>query len=407
MTAPSWRVVAGYLAARAVPAFASMATMALCVQVLSAEDYAIFSLTALPAAVVAGFAGAACGQALLRFSKELSARSVRQGLHALPLVYGALGALAVMAYFAWSGRLSMTAVWAAVWAALSVPAMVLIDARRGWFIARGEVAQVFRLDVSRAALVFALTLLLLFGWAATPAAPLVAAALAAWAAVLWVRTSNVSTPNTSVRTIDRDYLAHGLGLAVWLAVILVLSLAERTLVANVVGLAAAGRYAAQADMINAVFAAAGSALAASMTPHYLDSVAQKDAAAQRRLLRHATGAVAGMALLCIGIAAALGALGSVLPPSRLIDALSGNAAAGLWLVAAASVWTWAGFVQKPLELGGRARHLVFAVLGALLLFAAAAPGLTREFGAPGPAAAKLAAGLLFTAWVAVAGRSAR
>jgi hypothetical protein len=403
MTAPHWRMVAGYTAARALPALASLATTALCVQLLSAQDYAVFSLTALPAAVLAGFAGAACGPALLRFALELSDRATRQALLALPLLYGALGFGLAMAYLAWRDGLT-TAAW---WAALSIPAMVLIDARRNAFIAEGKVAQVFKLDSARALLALALTAALLLAWAATPVAPLAATALAALAALLLVANPARAPAKPQGRAIDQAYLAHGLALALWLAALLALSLAERALVAEHLGLADSGRYAAQADIVNALFAAMGGALAAAMMPSYLSSVAHRNAVAQGQLLLYALGAVGALAALCLGLGWALRALRTVIGEPRLLQSLVGDAATGAWLLAAAAVWTGAGFVQKPVELGGASRHLVFAMLGALLVFGLLGPWAVRDFGAPGVAAAKLAAGVVFLLWVAAAGRRSR
>lgn len=402
MSRPSWRTVAGYAAARIVPALASLATTLLCVQALSAEHYAVFSLTALPATVAAGFAGAAAGQSLQRYALELRRDRVGTALLGLPLAVSAAALVVLALYYFAVQRWGL----AALLAAAAVPALVLIDTRRAWFIAHGAVGRVFAIDSGRAVATLLLTLLLLWQWGAHPAAPLAAGALAAFAALGLVRSTPRVTRTTGKQDIDRSYLGHGLSLAVWLAVILGLSLAERSVVADRLGLAASGSYAAQADVINALFAAAGSALAAAMMPAYLRSAsanAADSARVFRSLLGYAATAVLALATATAVLGWALGATSPALGQPQALVSLTADAATGGLLIAAAAAWTMAGFVQKPAEMRGRAWHIVWAVLAALLSFLLLAPWAASEFGAPGVAGAKLAASGVFMAWVAAAG----
>lgn len=400
MTAPTLREMAGYAAARAVPALASMATTLLCVQMLSPQDYAVLSLTSLPAAVAAGFAGAATGQALLRYALELRPSAVQQALYRLPALAALLACVPVVGYFAWRDELGVPALLATA----AVPALVLIDARRGWFIAQGAVAKVFALDSWRAVLALALTLLFLLGWAAHPASPLAAVAIAGVAALALVH-APPPTEQAGTRSIDRAYFTHGLGLAIWLAVILILSLAERMVVAHQLGLADSGRYAAKADVINALFSAAGGALAAAMMPIYLQGAASGSQAAFAKLLTYASRTVLALAAICLIAGMALAALAPHLGQPQLAASLTSDPLTGVMLLAATAVWTIAGFVQKPIEMTGRTRHLVYAVLAALLLFLVTAPWGASRHGAAGVAGAKLLAGVCFMGWVAAAGRS--
>ncbi len=401
MTTPTLREMAGYAAARILPALASMATTLLCVQMLSPQDYAVYSLTSLPAAIAAGFAGAATGQALLRYALELKPGAVQRALYGVPALAALLACVLVAGYFWWRGEVSVPALLATA----AVPALVLIDARRGWFIALGAVTKVFALDTWRAALALTLTLLLVFGWAAQPAAPLAASAIAGFAALVLVRASPPPTGQTGTRSIDRAYFAHGLGLAIWLAAILGLSLAERTIVASQLGLADSGRYAAQADVINALFSAAAGAMAAAMMPTYLHGAASGDQAVFAKLLAYASRTVVAFAAACLMAGLALAALAPYLGQPQLAASLTGDPLTGLMLLAAAAVWAIAGFVQKPVEMGRRTHQLVYAVLAALLVFLVIAPWGAVHHGAPGVAGAKLIAGLCFAGWVAVAGRS--
>jgi O-antigen/teichoic acid export membrane protein len=400
MTAPTLRETGSYAAARIVPAFASMATTLLCIQMLSPREYAVYSLTLLPAAIAAGFAGAATGQALLRYALELQPRDVGRALHGLPALAAMLACVLLLGYFGWRDELGVPALLAIS----AVPAIVLIDARRAWFIAHGAASKVFALDTWRAALALILTLLLLLGWSAQPAAPLAAGAIAGFAALALVSAAPPPAGQVGTRSIDRAYVAHGLGLAVWLAVILGLSLAERSIVASQLGLTDSGRYAAQADVINALFSAAGGALASAMMPTYLRGAASGDQAAFAKLLRYASSALLALASASLLAAWALWALAPAIGHPQSLVSLTGDPSTGLMLLAAAAVWTIAGFVQKPVEMGGRARHLVYAVLAALLLFLVIAPWGASQHGAAGVAGAKLLAGLCFMGWVAVAGR---
>jgi len=199
------------------------------------------------------------------------------------------------------------------------------------------------------------------------------------------------------RTIDARYVGYGVGLAGWMAVIVALSLAERSVVAAASGLAASGRYAAQADVINAVFAALGGALAQAMMPTYLAQAADPDEAALRRLRRLALLGVLAIGALCVLLGAAL----SVSGLGRISAALTDDKSTAFVLVAAGALWTAAGFVQKPIELRGRTHWLFGGVAVSLLLFLLIAPTLAERHGPLGVAMAKLIAGLAYTgmAWL--------
>jgi len=74
------------------------------------------------------------------------------------------------------------------------------------------------------------------------------------------------------------------------------------------------------------------------------------------------------------------------------------------LVAAATVWAAAGFIQKPIELRGQTYHLSVGVAGALMLFLLVAPSLAERLAAPGVALAKLLAGCAFALFAGLASR---
>jgi hypothetical protein len=389
---PSQRALLTYVAARVVPAIASMALTLLCIDALRPEDYASYSLTLLAAGVAAGFVGGISAQAMLRYARELSASALRRGLLGVPLLASALVCPLVAAYLAWRGQWSA----AALIAIAAIPALAVMDTRRSLFVAVARADAVFALDAWRAGLALLLTFVLLNLWGARPESPLLAQALSVLAGLLLVGSRRAAMVPTGSRAIDARYLGYGVGLAGWMAVIVALSLAERSVVAAASGLAASGRYAAQADVINAVFAALGGALAQAMMPAYLAQAADPDQAALRRLRRLALLGVLAIGGLCVLLGGAL----SVSGLGRISTALTDDRSTAFVLVAAGALWTAAGFVQKPIELRGRT-HWLFAGVGlSLLLFLLIAPTLAERHGPIGVAAAKLIAGLAYTgmAW---------
>ncbi|HZE91169.1 MAG TPA: hypothetical protein VE029_05590, partial [Rhizobacter sp.] len=82
---PGVRELATYLAARIVPALASMCLTFLCIHSLSAPAYGLYSLTLLPAGVAAGLIGGLSAQAMLRYGNDMAAAELRRGLLGFPL----------------------------------------------------------------------------------------------------------------------------------------------------------------------------------------------------------------------------------------------------------------------------------------------------------------------------------
>jgi hypothetical protein len=390
---PSLRALSTYVAARVIPAIASMALTFLCIDALRPEDYASYSLTLLAAGVAAGFVGGISAQAMLRHARELSEPALRRGLLGLPLLASALACPLVAAYLAWQGQWSA----AALIAIASIPAIAIMDTRRCLFVAGARADAVFALDAWRAGLALLLTFVLLHLWGARAESPLLAQGLSVLACLMLVGSRRAGLVSTGSRTIDARYVGYGVGLAGWMAVVVALSLAERSVVAVASGLAASGRYAAQADVINAVFAALGSALAQAMMPAYLAQAAAPDAAALRRLCRLALLGVLAIAGLCLVLGGALSASGL----GQVSAALNDDLPTALVLVAAGALWTAAGFVQKPIELRGRTHWLFAGVALSLLLFLLIAPSLAERHGPIGVATSKLIAGLAYIgmAWL--------
>ena len=388
---PSLRALLTYLAARVIPALASMALTLLCIDALRPEDYARYSLVLLAAGVAVGFVGGLSGQAMLRYARELSLSDRRRGLLWVPLCASALACPLVAAYLTWRGQWSLAALIAIV----TIPALAVMDTRRSLFVASAKAGSVFALDAWRAGLALLLTGVLLHLWGARAESPLLAQGLSVLACLLLVGSQRAESIPAGNRAIDARYVAYGAGLAGWMALIVALSLAERSVVASAHGMTASGRYAAQADVINAVFAAFGGALAQAMMPAYLAQAANPDALALRRLRRIALLGVLAMAALCL----LLGVVLSVSGLGRISTALTDDHSSALMLVAAGGLWTAAGFVQKPIELRGRTHWLFAGVCLCLLLFMLIAPALAEHHGPLGVAMAKLIAGLAYTGMV--------
>jgi O-antigen/teichoic acid export membrane protein len=400
--APGLRELATYLAARVLPALASMGLTFLCIHSLSAADYGVYSLTMLPAGVVTGLIGGLSAQAMLRYAHELAPGELRRGLVVLPLAASLPACVLLLGYLAWTVGLYPGALVAVA----SVPLVTMMDTRRSLFVARARAGSVFALDALRAAIALALAWLLFRAWGDRPTVPLLAQAISV-AACLWlVRAQPAVAQATQTRQVDPHYLRYGLWFAGWLAVVGALAVAERTVVEAVSGIAASGRYAAQADVVNAIFAATGGALASSMMPRYLAMSQAEHGPTYRHLLRIGLAGTALTAVLCLALGAGLywqgrqGGQGA----GQLAQALVGDPQTGVVLVLAGAVWTAAGFVQKPLEMRGQTRLTFASVLVALLLFFAIGPILGQHLGPLGVGLAKVAAGLVFVALVVIATR---
>jgi hypothetical protein len=395
--APGLRELATYLAARVLPALASMGLTFLCIHSLSPAEYGTYSLTLLPAGVVSGLIGGLSAQAMLRYAHELAPGELHRGLVTLPLAASAIACPLVLGYLAWSVGLYPGAVLAVA----SVPLVTLMDTRRSLFVARGRADSVFALDALRAVIALALAWFFFRIGSAHATVPLLAQAISV-AACLWLVRPRPAAPDAmQLRKVDRRYVGYGLWFAGWLATVGALALAERSVVEAVSGIAASGRYAAQADVVNAIFAATGGALASSMMPRYLAMSRAEHGPTFRHLLNIGLAGTAITAVLCLALGAALYWQGG---DGQLSRSLAGDPKTGAMLVLAGAVWTAAGFVQKPLEMRGQTRLTFAAVFLCLLLFLATGPFLGRSLGSLGVGLAKVVAGLVFVALVAIASR---
>ncbi len=392
------RDLLAYLAARVLPAGATMGLSLLCIHWLSAEQYAVYSAAQAAAGVAVGFVGGMSGQALLRYARELAPRALQRGLVIVPLVAAALVCPLLLGWLAWhAGATASTWVAAAL-----VPLLALLDTRRSLFVANGQAGQVFRLDAWRAGLALPLALMLLHGWGLHAAAPLMAQCLSVLMGLWLVRAALPAEVHPGSRRIDGAYLHYGLGIACWMAGIVALSVAERAVLADAAGMAASGGYAAQADTINAIFAAGSGALAAALMPSYLAQSRAADGVALRRLRSTGLLGVLATATICLLFGVVLAWAGE----GRIVAVLTGDVSTALVLVAGAAAWAAAGFVQKPVELSGRTWRLFGGVATALLLFLLVAPTLAAQHGATGVAAARLMAGVAYAVIALVLARRA-
>lgn len=391
------RALATYLAARVLPALASMGFTFLCIRSLSAEAYGLYSLTLLPASLAANLIGGLSGQAMLRHAHELSPAALRRGLFGFPIVASlAIGPL-VLLYTTWSIGLHVgTGIAAAL-----IPLVAVMDTRRSFFVAHARPKSVLAMDMLRAGSALAIAWILFAVLGDGASVPLLAQWLAVALGVWLIRPpESFDEGQRGKREIDREYIGYGLWFAGWMATLAALSLAERSIVERLFGIAASGRYAAQADVVNAVFAATAGALASALMPRYLAVARSDDRHGWRPLLRFGWLGTGAAALLCLG----LGLVLAWIRRGPVADALLGDPPAALALVGAAAAWTAAGFVQKPLELHGSTRTTCLAVLAAFAFFLVIAPFMGRWLGPAGVGAAKLSAGLALMLMTTLAAR---
>jgi O-antigen/teichoic acid export membrane protein len=393
---PGVRQLATYLAARVVPALISMALTFLCIRSLSAADYGIYSLTLLPASVATGLIGGLSGQAMLRYAHELAPGELQRGLVAFPLVASAFAVPIVLSYLAWS-----LGVYAGIFVAVSsIPLIAMMDTRRSLFVALARADAVFLMDSLRALAALALTWLLFQASGAHATAPLLAQALSVAICLALVRAGPGPLAAAPLRRVDRRYVAYGAWFAGWMAVLVAISVAERSVVGAVSGIASSGRYAAQSDVVNAIFSATGGALASSMMPRYLAMARSEDGPTMRHLLGIGLAGSVAAGLLCLLLGLCLFLAGS----GQVAATLTSDPRTAVALVLAGVVWTGAGFVQKPLELRGQTWRVFAAVLLAMLFFLGAGPVMGRWLGPAGVGLAKLGAGLVFVLLVLIASR---
>lgn len=386
-----------YILSRVLPAGASMALMLLCIRELSPEEYARYSVIMLASGLASGFIGGVSAQPMLRYACELSARTLRRALIGVPLIGAMLTVPIVLVYLGTATGWSLTLMWVAA----LVPLVALIDTRRSMFVARGLPSAVFWLDLVRSSLALIIGAALFTHWESAITAPLAGQTVAA-AIVLFAVRPRVDDGPHGCRSIDQGYFRYGLGVAGWMVVMVGISLGERLVVNDAIGMAGSGRYAAQADAINAIFSAGVTAIAFTVMPNWLALVESKNRQSLNRLLQWGVLGCIFLASICFLV----GALLTLVPSSRIAQTLIADIPIATTLVVASMVWSIGIFVQKPIELRGDTWRLFVVAMGVLLFFVVVASIAATVFGALGVAFAKLLAGLVYVGAVAFMVRSA-
>lgn len=366
-----------------------------CVQTLSSEQYARYSLGVLPALIAAAFVGGLAGQPLLRFGTQLDRAGLGRAMLSVPLV-GALASVPpILAWWSVQGT-----DWTIVLplSLLLVPAIALADARRSFLVASSQPGAVLQLDSIRTVASLVLLWLLFRVAAVAEAVPIAAMVCGTVLALLLSRPKLGGGPMVAQVTVDRSYLGYGIWAAGWMALITLFSLAERFILQRAHGLDVAGIYSAIGDPALTLMAAGTSVVVSAVSPKLVAAWDGGDRALVRRLTRTGVLAASGLA----AVAWLAGALAAGLQIGRLGALLHDFPVLATAMLVVTAAWQFAVFAHKPLELMRRVDLMFGALLLAWLVFAAAGLLLVGPLQGLGLLVAKAVSLLAYIVFVKVA-----
>lgn len=371
-----------YSAARLFPAALSMLFTLTCIQTLTSEQYALYSLATLPSLVAAAFVGGLAGQPLMRFGSQLSGIDLAHALITVPALGTFVALVPVIFWWFWQGLQWTTIVLP--FSLLLVPTIAFVDSRRSYLIAVSQPAKVFWLDSSRAlsGLVSFWALSLIFP--ISELSPIAAMVCGATVALLFSQRQKFQSSNKASINIDREYLKYGAWVAGWMALIAVFPLAERALLERTHGLEVAGIYSAMSDPMITLMAAGTSVGVSAVLPRFVSAWEAGESNHIRRLTNLGLLVSLSVALLAL----LFGSLIAYLGIGRFGQLLRNFPGLACSLLAVTAAWQAAVFAHKPLELMRRV-DLMFVALGfAWIVFACAAMLLVAPFAGLGILAAK-------------------
>lgn len=366
-----------------------------CVQTLSSEQYARYSLGVLPALIAAGFVGGLAGQPLLRFGTRLDRSGLARALLLVPLAGALVSIPPILAWWAvqssgWSIVLLLTL--------LLVPAIALTDARRSFLVATSQPSAVLRLDSIRTFASLVLLWLLFQTDATAEAVPIAAMLCGTVLALLVSRPKFTGKPSEAQVKVDRAYLGYGVWAACWMGLISMFPLAERHMLQRAHGLDAAGIYSALGDPTLTLMAAGTSVVVSAVSPKLVAAWYTGDLALVRWLTRIGVLAASGLAAV-VWLA---GAIGAGLQVGRLGTLLHEFPVLATAMLVVTAAWQFAIFAHKPLELMRRVDLMFGALLLAWLVFAAAGLLLVGPLQGLGLLVAKAASLLAYIVFVRTA-----
>lgn len=366
-----------------------------CVQTLSSEQYARYSLGVLPALIAAAFVGGLAGQPLLRFGTQLDRAGLGRAMLSVPLV-GALASVPpILAWWSVQGT-----DWTIVLplSLLLVPTIALADARRSFLVASSQPGAVLQLDSIRTVASLVLLWLLFRVAAVAEAVPIAAMVCGTVLALLLSRPKLGGGPMVAQVTVDRSYLGYGIWAAGWMALITLFSLAERFILQRAHGLDVAGIYSAIGDPALTLMAAGTSVVVSAVSPKLVAAWDGGDRALVRRLTRTGVLAASGLA----AVAWLAGALAAGLQIGRLGALLHDFPVLATAMLVVTAAWQFAVFAHKPLELMRRVDLMFGALLLAWLVFAATGLLLVGPLQGLGLLVAKAVSLLAYIVFVKVA-----
>ena len=196
----------------------------------------------------------------------------------------------------------------------------------------------------------------------------------------------------SISSILRKFWRFGWPLSLWFAGQLLLPLIDRTLIANQLGLRATGNYAALSDILTRCFSLAVFPLIQAIYPRLTKLAEQENRSGVRSLLRRAALLLLFAGLVSLPVLYHLRdwVVGMALPsPGILYTDLV------LPLALGGFIWHVALLVHKPLELATRTRHMLAAMIVAVVVKTLLTWTWLPQWGMQGAAVATLVAGVVY------------
>lgn len=381
------RQIGIYTAARVLPSIMTFSFTIVCVQSMTIGEYGIYSLMLLPVMLTTSFASSMVGQPMLRYGASLKNQERIKGIRQIPLSINSLILPLLLIY-------SYIADWPATSIAISLALVlvsVVLDAMRSYFIAMDSAANVFKIDAMRSILSLVFLIILFKTELATSWLPLLAMLCAASVTLFFTAINFKNNNNEGHHNIDRNYLRYGFWVGSWMFVIVLIQIMEREIINWQFGIDKTGLYSSIADPIAMIMSAAGSVIANTLMPRFIEAWNAKNHLIIRSMSFASIISIIFIAAICF----AVGVFIVFMDLGHWSELLGSNILLSLLLLIGIGLWQSGIFIHKPLELREKTALMFACVFAAAIIFFISALALIKIFGVLGVALAKILSGVFY------------
>lgn len=380
-----------YGIAKGIPGVFGLLSVIVFLRLTGATAYGRFALISAIVSLWVPFSGGWLSQGILRFggnwrfNPTAAHRPLRRGLALACAVF----LLAGLVHLGIAERLSATSAFALSLGVLSIIQATQLAELQAHLLAR----RILATEMLRSVGCFALATLLALSMSNGTSALLFGTALGYALSVVHIYRIKQSTPAAPAQVPQlRELWSFGWPLSVWLAGQFAVPLIDRSMMAAQLGLAETGKFAALSDILTRCFSLAIFPITQAVYPRMAQMMDSGQPSAAAALLRRAS------LLLFVLAATAMPALYLL---RNFVVRLSLPAfdpdysSLVLPLAAGGVIWQAALLAHKPLEMAGRTRAMLAAMILTVGVKAGANYWLLPLWGAQGAAYATLLAGLCY------------